>query len=1332
MNAQSQAQPYIYGATGQLMDAQSQGQAGINQAAGRYGTAANQYGAAGNQYGTASNRYGTAESTYGKAYSDAQPYQAGATNAAMAGMRAVNPTALGAAQIGQFMDPYLNTVVGNTAQLLNQQNQQAQAGQLGNAIRSGGFGGDRAGIAAANLSQQQGLAAGSTLGGLLSQGYGQALSAAQQQQGVGLSAAQANRAAMQQGAGQLQSIGQQGYSQGMGLGQAQQGIGAAYQGLGGAYQGLGGAYQGLGGSEAALGQQAYGMGAQTAQQLAALGQQQYGMGAQTAQQLAALGQQQYGMTSGAANQIANLGMGAQTAGLQGAQAQLTAGQIAQQTKQAEDTARYNQHLMEMSYPFQTAQFEANIAEGTGGLSGSTTTTTTPASFLARGGVARSSEGGHVGFEHVGEGYAGGGMPILPGLGSADMQALLQAQAQMYAPFGEGGLYGGAATGMPGGGSSYVPQANLPVTGLTTAGDLPQQESGLEKAKQWADLAQGVTSTYETGKKDWEKHKADKIAADLKKPKASGGLVGHYAAGGGPNSGGMPYSGAGGLDIPSTAAPPPKLETAGSLAPQESGLSKLATGAGIASSAVDVGKALPGIAAGVAKAAPFLAALKHGGIVGYADGGMPYGDKAKGLNIPDEKPEVKTLDTPGAPPPQETGLDKAGKVASIAATVASLAAMAGMARGGTAGGRKGYATDGSVENNASRRTWTQVVADELEGEKQANFANAGNPHKGLFYSGFKGASGLENMAAQGLLGGYHQLFEDRSQPLIGFGQKEPQPYPRFSKESNSPPAAPPAPPAAPPAPTGVVPAKRSAAPRAAPAAAPAAATGPGLFTGDMPERQGIVPVKGGIQPQKIDPLAPDLSQADIKKPPSAGLSPLAAGSSTDGPVQQLPTYTPQSGLDRTLGSIKAGLAPEIGAAKGIGSVIGGLGKTYLDKIKAGDAATITSLLAGIGAAGSAPTNSPFAALSTGLGTGAQAYMAAKKAQAGIKQTEAETAGSNIQNSADIIDNALKQGLVFVPDDVKGPNSVYNSGTGKWGHFENATKQISGAFTPPPSGGAGAALSEQQTTSPNDLLGVAGHDYAQNRAAQDYFSSKDYVKQKSSADYTDLTSQSNAAMDNRPSLETMVKAVGDTVHQPGGTGPFTALALPWVAKYKQASDFLKGLGVSLPELPSDIVSNPQVMQKMTVELAGQKLGTTDLRAQRSLEDLMKTAPQISNDEKSNAILAAGFLVSNQQDIDPYVFYQKVAKESNLPPGAIITQGVIDAYRKSFDPEKYGRDKENLSTLILAGGGETASSKYAAIKKGLEEVRNDPKLLEERKNQIDKAYGPGFHRYFTGGMW
>jgi hypothetical protein len=72
-------------------------------------------------------------------------------------------------------------------------------------------------------------------------------------------------------------------------------------------------------------------------------------------------------------QLAGLGTGAQQSALQGAQAQIAAGTLPQQTQQAQDTALYQQFLQERGYPFQTAQFLANIAMGTGALSGNTTT-----------------------------------------------------------------------------------------------------------------------------------------------------------------------------------------------------------------------------------------------------------------------------------------------------------------------------------------------------------------------------------------------------------------------------------------------------------------------------------------------------------------------------------------------------------------------------------------------------------------------------------------------------------------------------------------------------------------------------------------------------------------------------------------------------------------------------------------------------------------------------------------------------------------------------------------------------------------------------------------------
>jgi len=236
------------------------------------------------------------------AANEAQPYYAAAKTGLGAAQAATNPvnaaaeygtaassTPLTGSQIDSYLSPYLNDVMGSTSKLLGQQNEQAQSGQLGNAIRSGAFGGDRTGIAAANLNQQNQLASANILSGIANQGYQSALSTAQGQQQIGLAGAK---------------------------------------------------------------------------QLADIGSTAYGEGANTASEMGALGS------------------GAQSAGLQGAQAQIAAGTVQQQTQQAQDTAQYQQFLQQQSYPFQTAQFLANIAEGTGALSGSTTTTTQPGGFFS--------------------------------------------------------------------------------------------------------------------------------------------------------------------------------------------------------------------------------------------------------------------------------------------------------------------------------------------------------------------------------------------------------------------------------------------------------------------------------------------------------------------------------------------------------------------------------------------------------------------------------------------------------------------------------------------------------------------------------------------------------------------------------------------------------------------------------------------------------------------------------------------------------------------------------------------------------------------------------------
>ncbi len=132
-----------------------------------------------------------------------QPYtdQAGSLIAGSA-----NPT------IGQLpgatqslMSPYLNSAVSATEQQLQNVNEQQQEQLTGQAIGAGAYGGDRAGVAAGNLANQQDLAAGQTLGTLENQGF-------QSAQGAALNSLEANAQMQGQAGTELGALGQQNLS----------------------------------------------------------------------------------------------------------------------------------------------------------------------------------------------------------------------------------------------------------------------------------------------------------------------------------------------------------------------------------------------------------------------------------------------------------------------------------------------------------------------------------------------------------------------------------------------------------------------------------------------------------------------------------------------------------------------------------------------------------------------------------------------------------------------------------------------------------------------------------------------------------------------------------------------------------------------------------------------------------------------------------------------------------------------------------------------------------------------------------------------------------------
>jgi hypothetical protein len=92
---------------------------------------------------------------------------------------AANP--LTAQQIQNYQNPYTQDVVNATQAQFNNQNQQGQEALTGNNIAAGALGGNRSGIASANLANQQQLAQAPTIAGLYSNSYNQGLATAAQQ-----------------------------------------------------------------------------------------------------------------------------------------------------------------------------------------------------------------------------------------------------------------------------------------------------------------------------------------------------------------------------------------------------------------------------------------------------------------------------------------------------------------------------------------------------------------------------------------------------------------------------------------------------------------------------------------------------------------------------------------------------------------------------------------------------------------------------------------------------------------------------------------------------------------------------------------------------------------------------------------------------------------------------------------------------------------------------------------------------------------------------------------------------------------------------------------------
>jgi hypothetical protein len=405
----------------------------------------------------------------------ANPYFQSGSNLIGQGGQSTNQ--VGQSDIQQYMSPYQSDVINSTMGLLGQQNEQAMSGALGNVIKNGGFGGDRAGIMMANQNQQNQLSNANVLSGLENQNYSQAVNTA-----VGQRAQ--NQADLQRQ---------------IAAGQAQAGIGSQ----------AGQLQQADLSRELAAGQQMAGIG--TAER-GAYENQQNQLANDYARQIGAT--QAQGALEG---QIGQMGLSNNQNLMSNFNEQMQAGTLAQQTQQAGLDAMYNQWMQQKAYPFLTTQWLSDIYGGLGPLYGSTTSSSGTSMSMP------FKKGGRV-----------------PKAGGGDLSSLVAAQGQFLhagPQFGAGqngggkgfvpeskGRYGQLASS----GAPTPPKAELwfkqPNQSLQNLGHLGEQAKGLfqmGKGSGLGDLGKAFDTGVQTAATEAPAQVAD-AAKDVAKDVAEGG------------------------------------------------------------------------------------------------------------------------------------------------------------------------------------------------------------------------------------------------------------------------------------------------------------------------------------------------------------------------------------------------------------------------------------------------------------------------------------------------------------------------------------------------------------------------------------------------------------------------------------------------------------------------------------------------------------------------------------------------------------------------------------------------------------------------------------------
>jgi len=999
----------------------------------------------------------------------------------------------------------------------------------------------------------------------------------------------------------------------------------------------------------------------------------------------------------AGGQFGQLGQGASQSAIAGTQAQLGAGTLQQQTQQAGLQALYNQFLQQQAYPFQTAQFLANVAGGLGPLYGGQTFNAQAQPFFSdprlKGGVRERADGGGLGYdgpEPIGQTYDGQDIWRYSKFGQPEIGLMApQVQERMPDAVGE---YGGYQT------------VDLPAATDDAAALGRARMGGAVEGP--GDYARGGYAAGGAGLVSGD------LASILAAHEAMYGGLGGGAGGYGPS--GPAIGGGAGLTIPKEG-----IQAAQSIHRPGGAPSAMK------SKSAEMLEGL-GSAAGLGESAAKLYKLYKG--EGKAAGGQVEEDGVapKRLDLPTgEIASAKSIHEPsggGGQSQKSGGLGgMLGDVASIGSSAATLGTFASQAApyvkaGLTAlaafsdprlksGIRSGMADGGEPEGDIDR--YLNALARGETGGQKDPYSTLGPQTK------YGRAIGKYQVMPANVPQWSEEAGLGRMTPEQFTGNREAQEtvarakFGEYLKKTGSPEEA-----------------------------AAMWFGGPGykkhagakdVLGTSIPEYQRRFRANAGLDgatPMNLRPGDRSFMASASDLPPEGATVDLRKGIGAAAPADE----------PRGISGFFRGTAPE------------GAGEKAMDFLTS--ERFLVPALTGLGAMASSPSRYLGSAILQGVGAGAGSYMDVMGKEADVAKREAETAreqqmtkteaqetkkrtaevaekmqdvyGKSIFQRGDMWFVRLANGnTVSMFDWMKNPQPVWGGGA------------EGGAPAAPGSGAAGAPQRPIGVTPTGTVTPATGINYgpASTKSATEeqralYTPGSANVK-KQSADYIDQINQGAAAATAQRIYHNDIAKIIADASSATGAGVMGAGA-NWRSKIVNVlNTAARSAGVIGPD--QQIFGDTDNQQKMLEKLAGlqAQAGVTGAgqKAFASLQTLIGTLPNLDQPPRAAAFNAASNLVTNQRRIDQQSHAQAYGQNSGE-----LYYRAGSAFERDNGPAKYTAEQNALAKVMLDPGD--IRKKRPSGAKVMEAMVSGAVTPAQIEEYFEKNYKlKGMSRYFTG---